>query len=61
MVPVRANGEVVGTLQLATRTPRKFKPEEVNLLQTIGNQLGIAVQKAQFHGRPSDRHSNWKG
>ena len=49
MVPVRANGEVVGTLQLASRTPRKFKPEEVNLLQTIGNQLGIAVQKAQLH------------
>ena len=40
MVPVRANGEVVGTLQLASRTPRKFKPEEVNFLQTIGNQLG---------------------
>ena len=49
MVPVRANGEVVGTLQLASRTPRKFKPEEVNLLQTIGNQLGVAVQKAQLH------------
>jgi signal transduction histidine kinase/CheY-like chemotaxis protein len=49
MVPVRANGEVVGTLQLASRTPRKFKPEEVNLLQTIGNQLGIAVQKAQLY------------
>jgi signal transduction histidine kinase/DNA-binding response OmpR family regulator len=49
IVPVRAGGEVLGTLQLASRTPRKFKPEEVNLLQTIGNQLGIAVQKAQLH------------
>jgi signal transduction histidine kinase/DNA-binding response OmpR family regulator len=49
IVPVRAGGEVMGTLQLASRTPRKFKPEEVNLLQTIGNQLGIAVQKAQLH------------
>src|SRR5262245_13241389 len=49
MVPVRANGEVVGTLQLASRTPRKFKPEEVNLLQTIGNQLGVAVQKARLY------------
>jgi signal transduction histidine kinase/DNA-binding response OmpR family regulator len=49
IVPVRAGGEVMGTLQLASRTPRQFKPEEVNLLQTIGNQLGIAVQKAQLH------------
>jgi signal transduction histidine kinase/DNA-binding response OmpR family regulator len=49
IVPIRAGGEVLGTLQLASRTPRKFNPEEVNLLQTIGNQLGIAVQKAQLH------------
>ena len=53
MVPVRANGEVVGTLQLASRTPRKFKAEEVNLLQTIGNQLGVAVQKAQLYEETS--------
>jgi signal transduction histidine kinase/DNA-binding response OmpR family regulator len=53
MVPVRANGEVMGTLQLASRTPRKFKSEEVNLLQTIGNQLGVAVQKAQLYEETS--------
>jgi signal transduction histidine kinase/DNA-binding response OmpR family regulator len=49
IVPVRARGEMLGTLQLASRTPRKFKSEEVNLLQTIGTQLGIAVQKAELH------------
>jgi len=53
MVPVRANGEVLGTLQLASRTPRQFKPEEVNLLQTIGNQLGIAIQKAKLYEETS--------
>jgi signal transduction histidine kinase/DNA-binding response OmpR family regulator len=55
MVPVRANGEVMGTLQLASRTPRKFKSEEVNLLQTIGNQLGVAVQKAQLYEETSNQ------
>lgn len=53
MVPVRANGEVLGTLQLASRSPRRFKSEEVNLLQTIGNQLGVAVQKAQLYEETS--------
>ncbi|HEY2921884.1 MAG TPA: ATP-binding protein [Candidatus Binatia bacterium] len=48
-VPVRSEGEVLGILQLASRTPRKFKNEEVNLLETIGNQVGIAVQRAQLH------------
>ena len=55
MVPVRANGEVMGTLQLASRTLRKFKSEEVNLLQTIGNQLGVAVQKAQLYEETSNQ------
>jgi signal transduction histidine kinase/DNA-binding response OmpR family regulator len=48
-VPVRAEGEVLGVIQLASRTPRKFKGEEVNLLETIGNQMGIAVQRARLY------------
>jgi len=48
-VPVRAEGEVLGILQLASRTPRRFNNEEVRLLETIGNQMGIAVQRAQLY------------
>jgi signal transduction histidine kinase len=55
MVPVRAGGEVLGIFQLASRTPRKFKPEEVNLLETIGNQMGVAVQKAQLYEETRDQ------
>jgi signal transduction histidine kinase/DNA-binding NarL/FixJ family response regulator len=48
-VPVRADGEVLGILQLATRTPRRFKNEEVSLWETIGNHVGVAVQRAQLY------------
>lgn len=48
-VPVRADDEVLGTIQLASRTQRKFKPEEVNLLTTIGNQIGIAAQRLRLY------------
>jgi signal transduction histidine kinase len=48
-VPVRADGEVLGIIQLASRTPRTFKREEVNLLETIGNQMGIAVQRSRLY------------
>jgi signal transduction histidine kinase len=48
-VPVRADGEVVGIIQLASRTPRKFRRAEVSLLATIGNQMGIAVQRTQLY------------
>ena len=48
-VPVRADGEVLGIIQLASRTPRKFSTEEVHLWETIGNQMGVAVQRAQLY------------
>ncbi len=48
VVPIRANGEVLGIIQLASRAQRKFRPEEVNLVATIGNQMGVAVQRAQL-------------
>jgi signal transduction histidine kinase/CheY-like chemotaxis protein len=51
IVPIRVDDEVLGIIQLASRTPRKFKPEEINLLKTIGNQVGVAVQKAQLYGQ----------
>jgi signal transduction histidine kinase/DNA-binding response OmpR family regulator len=48
-VPVRANHEVLGIIQLASRAPRTFKPSDVSLLETIGNQMGIAIQRAQLY------------
>ena len=49
VVPVRAGAEIIGTMQLGSRTPRTFKPEEVHLFEAIGHQLGIAVQKTKLH------------
>ena len=48
-VPVRAEGQVLGIIQMASRTQRKFRNEEVNLLGMIGNHMGIAVQRAQLY------------
>ncbi|MDP3919404.1 MAG: ATP-binding protein, partial [Candidatus Omnitrophota bacterium] len=41
--------EIIGTIQLGSRTPREFKPEEVHLFEAIGHQLGIAVQKTKLY------------
>ena len=48
-MPVRARGKTIGTIKLGTRTPRKFKPEDIRLFTAIGNQLGIAVQKSKLY------------
>lgn len=48
-VPVQAEGEVLGIIQLASRSRRTFKREEVNLFETIGNQMGIAIQRSRLY------------
>lgn len=48
-VPIRADGEVLGIIQLATRTRRTFRREEINLLETMGNQMGIAIQRTRLY------------
>jgi signal transduction histidine kinase len=48
-VPLRNDQKVLGIIQLASRTARLFKPMDINLLETIGNQTGIAVDRARLY------------
>jgi PAS domain S-box-containing protein len=48
-VPLRAEDEVLGLLQLMNRSPRHFEPSEIRFIESVGRQLGIAIQKARLH------------
>ena len=41
-------GNIVGTLGIAMRTEHDFDSSEVRLLASIGNQIGVAVARAQY-------------
>lgn len=47
-IPVRTDTEILGVLHVGSRVPKKFQPAEIHLLEIIGSQIGIAVQKARF-------------
>jgi len=49
-IPVRTDTdtEILGVLHVGSRAPKKFQPAEIHLLEIIGSQIGIAVQKARF-------------
>jgi PAS domain S-box-containing protein len=49
IVPLKSKGRVMGTLCAATRTPRKFTAEETELLNAIGNAIGVAVENAGLY------------
>jgi len=51
IVPVRSKGKILGTLFAITSGYREFQPMEVDLLTSVGSQIGMAVENIRFHER----------
>ncbi len=47
-VPLRARGEIIGVLELATRERHTFLPEEVDFFVTLAGQAAIAIDNARM-------------
>ncbi len=45
-VPLKSKGKILGTLFVITQKNRKYNLDEVELLLSIGNQIGMAVENA---------------
>lgn len=48
IVPICTEKEALGVIEIGSRIPRRFQPDEIRLLEAIGNQMGIAAQKARL-------------
>ncbi len=48
-VPLLAKGRTLGAINASTRKPRVLTPEELSLLASIGQQVGIAVENARLY------------
>lgn len=48
-VPLAAKGRVLGAIYLGTRTARSLTSEELSLLGSIGQQVGVAVENARLY------------
>ncbi len=49
IVPLKSKGKVMGTLCVAARSQRHVRPEELELVTAIGNQVGVAIENARFY------------
>jgi signal transduction histidine kinase/HAMP domain-containing protein len=47
-VPLSSKGKMLGTLFAGTRDYREFTDEDVQLLTSIGNQIGVAIDNARL-------------
>lgn len=48
-VPLKTKGEVLGTLDLASKTQRAFTDRDLALLEAIGHLIGTAVENARLY------------
>ncbi|HBY96094.1 MAG TPA: hypothetical protein DEP84_19415 [Chloroflexi bacterium] len=48
-VPLMAKGRMLGALNLGTRSLRSLAPEELALLASIAQQIGVAVENARLY------------
>jgi len=50
-VPLRAKDKVLGVIIVASHTPRSFSTNDMHLLHSIGDQLGVAIEQARLYER----------
>jgi diguanylate cyclase (GGDEF)-like protein len=50
-VPIQSKGKLIGTLSVASRDRRSFPPSVRQLLISVGNQVGTAVENATLYIR----------
>jgi len=50
-VPLRAKDNVLGVMNVASHVPHRFTKEDVHLLHSIGDQLGMAIEQARLNER----------
>src|SRR3989304_1260629 len=48
-IPITLEGRVIGVIWLLSYKERKFGVREINLLSTLGNQIGVAIAKAKLY------------
>ena len=58
--PLLAKGGAVGTITLSSRSPRELSQREINLLENIGNQIGLALENAKLFSNVAKAKSEWE-
>ena len=48
-VPLQSKNRVLGVMNIASHSIRRFTPEEVQLLNSIGNQIAVAIENAKLY------------
>jgi PAS domain S-box-containing protein len=59
-IPLLAKEKPIGAINLATRSPHFITSREINLLESIGNQIGLALENARLFSNVEKAKSEWE-
>lgn len=59
-VPLLAKGKAVGAMTLSSRSVHQLDQREINLLESIGNQVGLALENAILFSAVAKAKSEWE-
>lgn len=54
-LPLKVRGQIIGALTVQSQTPHAFNPELIGTLQTMTDQLAVAIENAQLLARAETR------
>ena len=49
IVPVKSRDKVIGTLAVGVRSQRRFTPDEIEILMSIGEEIGVALENNRLY------------
>ena len=59
-IPLITKERTIGAINLASRTHRIFTQREIDLLESIGNQIGLALENAKLFSDVAKGKSEWE-
>lgn len=60
-VPLRRRDAVIGALYIGSKTVRRYQQSDVDLVQNIANQIGVALENADLYAQMRQRVSELDG
>ncbi len=59
-VPLLSKGKAIGAITLSSRSVRNLTPREIHLLESLGNQIGLALENAKLFSNVAKAKSEWE-
>lgn len=59
-IPLLPKEKPIGAINLGTRSSKRITSKELNLLESIGNQIGLAIENANLFSNVARAKSEWE-